>query len=117
MSKRPSVKTLARLSQTDQDEAFFAEHMDRLYRIREPVRSDRAIGETEFEFEFRSLGSHDRARRRVLVHHFARVNPILALARGVRLMRIPFLLFADETVEDRDDVLGPIFHEIMRGAA
>jgi hypothetical protein len=31
-------------------------------------------------------------------------------------MPIPFLLFADETVEDRDDILGPIFHEIMRQA-
>jgi hypothetical protein len=32
------------------------------------------------------------------------------------LMPIPFLLFSTETVEDRDDVLLPIVHEIMLDA-
>ena len=32
-------------------------------------------------------------------------------------MKIPFLLFGDETVEDRDDILLPILHESMMNAA
>jgi hypothetical protein len=32
------------------------------------------------------------------------------------LMRIPFLAFADETIENEDRVLLPLLHEIMQGA-
>jgi hypothetical protein len=32
-------------------------------------------------------------------------------------MPIPFLAFADETIEDRDDIIGPIFKGIMATAA
>jgi hypothetical protein len=50
----------------------------------------------------------------------ARVNPVSAAQFGrpwMKFMKIPFLLFADETVEDRDDVLLPILSEIMQTAA
>lgn len=88
------------------DEAFFAAHRDRFFRIRKPA-NDR-----EFELEFQSLGPHERHRRRVIV---VRVQP-----RGMQgrpLLPIPFLLFADETVADNDATLRPIVDELMRDAA
>lgn len=88
------------------DESFFADHPDRRYRMRLPVGS-------EYEAEFRSLGGHDRERRRIIV---SRVPDGLAAMTGVRLMPIPFLAFADEEIADRDDVLGPIFRGIMEQA-
>jgi hypothetical protein len=90
----------------DSDQAFFAQHRDRRARIRKP------LNEREFEVEFRSLGDHAYHRRRLIV---IRVQP--RGAPGKPLLPIPFLLFADETVEDRDDVLLPIVEEIMRDAA
>lgn len=88
------------------DEAFFSDHPDRKYRIRLP-RDER-----EYQNEFHRLGSHAVERRRIIV---ARVPPSMAMF-GVKLMPIPFLAFADETIEDRDDVLGPIFKGIMENA-
>jgi hypothetical protein len=88
------------------DEAFFADHPDRQYRIRLPV------GE-EYRNEFRSLGPHEAGRRRIIV---SRVPAGMAALSGVRLMPIPFLAFADEEIADRDDVLGPIFRGIMEQA-
>jgi hypothetical protein len=32
------------------------------------------------------------------------------------ILKIPFLLFGDETVEDRDSILLPILHELMEQA-
>jgi hypothetical protein len=91
------------------DDAWFEDHQDRNFRIRVPERHAKRVTETEYEREFRSLGDHKRDRRRIIVAR----NPS---PLGPRLMPIPFLLFADETVEDRDDILGPIFHEIMKEA-
>lgn len=88
------------------DEAFFADHPDRKYRIRLPA-------EAEYVAEFRSLGPHAEDRRRIIV---ARVPFGLAMMSGVKLMPIPFLAFADEEIADRDDVLGPIFRGIMEKA-
>jgi hypothetical protein len=96
----------------DPDEAWFAEHPDRKIRIRLPGKG-RAPDKTESEEEFRSLGSHPRSRRRIIV---ATISPQLARP-GMKFMKIPFILFADETVEDRDDVLLLILDEIMRDAA
>jgi hypothetical protein len=93
----------------DSDQAFFAQHRDRRARIRKPVN------EREFEVEFRSLGEHPYHRRRVIV---VRVQPQgMMRAPGNPLLPIPFLLFADETVADRDDTLLPIVDEVMRDAA
>jgi hypothetical protein len=88
------------------DEVFFKEHPDRRARIRPPLY------EREYNAEFLSLGDHDVKRRRVIV--------VRAQPRGFPgrpLMPLPYLLFADETVEDRDDVLLPIVDELMKDAA
>jgi hypothetical protein len=86
---------------------FFSEHRDRKLRIREPI-------EAEYQREFRGFGMHDESRRRVIV---SRVAPNMARRHNIDYMRIPFLLFGDETVEDTDEVLHPILDEIMRDAA
>ena len=82
------------------DEQFFAAHKDRAFRIRLPLPG-------EDELAYRSLGPHDPNRRRVIV---MRVPD--GPHRGM-LMPLQLVLFADETVEDRDDVLLPIYHGIM----
>lgn len=89
------------------DEIFFREHLDRRYRIR-------GVGIRESEAEFLGLGAHDVGRRRIIAIR-APANRAARRA-GVRVMCIPFLLFADETIEDRDDVLGPIVKGIMEEA-
>lgn len=107
---------------TDQDAQFFADHPDRRARIRLPAKNfaknrQRAVGLVdEMEAEFRTLGDHKRDRRRVLVWRVPEGNPFYDPARRP-LLKIPFLLFADETVEDQDAVLLPILHEIMVNAS
>jgi hypothetical protein len=107
---------------TDQDAQFFADHPDRRARIRLPTKEfaknhQRAVGLVdEMEAEFRTLGDHNRDRRRVLVWRVPEGNPFYDPARRP-LLKIPFLLFADETVEDQDAVLLPILHEIMVNAS
>ena len=104
----------------DQDAQFFTDHPDRKSRIREPVKAvpykdaQRAVRYlSESEMEFRSLGPHDKSRRRILVWR----APADHATHANHLLKIPFLLFADETVEDRDDVLLPIIHKIMKDAS
>ena len=89
------------------DEAFFSEHPSRRVRIRKPLFTD------ESEREFRSLGDHDYDRRRIIA---LRVMPG-PLLPGFPIIRIPFLLFADETVADDDTTLLPIVDEMMGDAA
>lgn len=90
-----------------EDECFFADHPDRKIRIRAP------FSDKEFDREFRTLGLHSMGRRRVIV---ARVAPHIAAIHKRELMEIPFLAAADETIEDRDDILLPILDQIMRDA-
>jgi hypothetical protein len=85
------------------DEQFFATHPDRAIRIRLPMPG-------EDELAFRSLGPHDPNRRRVMT---LRVPD--GPHRGM-LMPLQMVLFADETVEDRDDVLLPLYHALMLDA-
>ena len=98
------------------DEQFFLAHPDRQARIRLPegkihtdpkTRQARVV--TEYEGEFWSLGPHDRSRRRVLVWRTAKDHP----THPNHILPMPFLLFADETVEDNDETLLPIIHELM----
>ena len=89
------------------DEIFFRQHTDRRLHIREPIAG-------EYEAEFQSLGMHLVGRRRVIVLKLPRA---IRRQTGVEFMPIPFLLRADETVEDRDDILGPIYDELMRAEA
>jgi hypothetical protein len=106
----------------DEDAQFFAQHPDRRARIRLPrkeividprTRQTRVVNESEGEFW--SLGEHEKDRRRILIWRVPEDNPAYHPTKRP-LLKIPFLLFADETVEDRDDVLLPIIHEVMMDA-
>lgn len=99
----PPIPAAARLA----DRGFFRDHADRKLRIREPI-------EGEYQTEFRQFGMHDETRRRVIV---SRVPSGAAKRHNIDFMRIPFLLFGDEAVEDTDEILRPILDEIMRDAA
>lgn len=85
------------------DKEWFRRFPTRKVRIRSP-----AMGEATDEF--RSLGPHEPSRRRMIV-----IRVPDGQFRGT-LMRIPFLAFADETIEDSDEVLLPIVHGIMLDA-
>ncbi len=104
------------MAQPDLDVQFFLAHPDRKYRIRAPLKQmviDKQRGShviDECEPEFRSLGDHRRDRRRiVLCRADHRGNP---LPDG-KILKIPFLLFSDESIEDTDAVLGPIVFGMM----
>jgi hypothetical protein len=103
------------------DEQFFTAFPDRRCRIRPPERQlnvdkQRAVRYLdENELEFRSLGPHDKNRRRIIVWRVPEGNPYYDPARR-KLLKVPFLLFADESVEDNDEILMPILHGIMEQA-
>ena len=89
------------------DEQWFRDHKDRECRIRLPEPGEK-------ESDFRTLGYHQANRRRIIV---VRAHGALAKNLGIKVMRIPYLLFADETVEDTDQILAPIVHRVMQEAA
>lgn len=103
----------------DADAQFFQQHRDRQARIRLPGRElhkdqQRAVRYLdECELEFRHLGPHDPRRRRVIAFRTSADHP----THPSTILKVPFLAFADETIEDRDDVLLPILAEIMMQAA
>lgn len=92
-----------------QDTQFFQQHPTRRAHIRN------ALG-AECEAEFRTLGDHARDRRRILLWRVPEGNPFYDPVNRP-LLKVPFLAFADETIEDEDAVLLPILDEIMRNAA
>jgi hypothetical protein len=101
----------------DVDAQFFQQHPDRRARIREPGAptafrdAQRAVRYlSESELEFRSLGPHDKSRRRIIAWRTEADHP----THPNVILKIPFLAFADEEIADRDDVLLPILDEIMR---
>jgi hypothetical protein len=104
---------------TGPDAQFFAQHRDRQTHIRLPGKQphrdqQRAVRYLdEAELQFRQLGPHDISRRRIIAVKLPADHP----THPNHIMQIPFLLFADETVEDRDDVLLPIVAELMIQAA
>ena len=104
------------------DEQFFIQHPDRQAHIRlpsfSPARdSQRAVRYLhECEIEFRSLGPHQVSRRRIVLYRVPKDNPMFDPGKP-QILKIPFLCFADETIEDRDDILLPIVHRIMMDAA
>lgn len=104
------------------DEQFFAQHPDRQAHIRkptfQPVRdSQRAVRYLdEEELAFRSLGPHSKERRRILLYRVPKDNPMWK-ADGQQILKLPILAFADETIEDRDDILLPMIHQFMMDAA
>ena len=92
----------------DSDLQFFDDHQDRHARIRLPIGN-------EMSGEFFSLGDHDKTRRRVIVWRVPKDNPYWRKDR--RVLKIPFLLFSDETVEDDDIHVMPLLNDIMTHAA
>ena len=106
----------------DTDAAFFAQHPDRKARIRLPAKEvyrdqQRAVRYLdESELQFRSLGPHDPKRRRIIAYRVPKDNPMYDPANP-QILKLPMLLFADETVADDDKTLLPIVHQIMLDAA
>ena len=94
------------LRPSNEDLRFFSDHKDRNSRIRMPEGK-------EFVGEYWSLGPHDSSRRRVLVWRVPNNHP---LKMSYPFLTIPFLAFADETIEDTDKVLLPLIHQIMEDA-
>lgn len=94
----------------DTDELFFRQHPDRQALIR-------SAGADEQNAEFLSLGPHDRTRRRIICWRVpADVRAPFVSWRG-KIVRIPFLAFADESIESSDAVLMPLIAGIMEQAA
>ena len=106
----------------DEDAQFFKDHPDRYAHIREPKQvlvklpSRQVKYVPEFQGEFWSLGEHQKDRRRVLIWRVPEHHPAYD-PKSVKILRIPFLLFSNETVEDADAVLLPIIHQVMTDAA
>ena len=102
------------------DAQFFADHPTRRAHIRMPggptIHRDqqRAVRYlSEEELAFRSLGPHDKSRRRIIAYRLPADHP----QAPNHILKIPLLAFSDETIEDRDDVLLPLVNGIMRDAA
>ena len=98
-------RELARLFEKS-DREYFQTHRDRKTHIRKCFMS-------ECESEFQTLGYHERDRRRILL---TRVDFERKPLPDNKVLKIPFLAFADEEIADRDDILLPIIDEIMKDA-
>lgn len=91
------------------DADFFRKYPARRAHIRKAY-------ENEQHGEFWSLGPHEKNRRRIILWRVPEGNPYYEPKKRP-LLRIPFLAFADETIEDTDEILLPIIDEVMRDAA
>ena len=87
------------------DKMFFENHPERQAHIRLPFQGESAG-------EFFSLGDHQRTRRRILIWRIPKDSPYYHPIKQP-ILKIPFLTFDDEIVEDSDDVLLPIIATIM----
>jgi hypothetical protein len=88
------------------DGTYFRRFPDRRYCIRNAY-------ENECVREFWILGEHDKNRRRIIL---CRVDAMQEPFPDNKVLKIPFLAFADESIEDSDDVLFPIVRDIMADA-
>ena len=98
----PEIPAAAKLA----DRVWFAAHSGRKLRIRPPIGD-------EYREIFRTFGMHEEGRRRVIV---CRLPGWQMRRHNVDFARVAMLLYADETVEDTDEVLAPILDELMREA-
>lgn len=105
----------------EEDARFFFRHPDRRAHIRDAHQAELVIDKQrsatyvgEMEREFRALGPHNRDRRRILLWRIPSDNPFYDVQKP-GILKIPFLAFSDETIEDRDDILLPVLEEIMQG--
>jgi hypothetical protein len=94
------------LRPTKEDMQFFSDHPDRKSHIRKSEGKE-CIG------EFWSLGPHSSDRRRILLWRVPNGHP---LKDRFPVLKIPFLAFADESIEDDDKILLPMIDEIMQNA-
>lgn len=94
----------------DPDLRWFLEHRGRQTHIRYPV-SD------EFDMEFRSIGAHDFTRRRVICWKVPGDVTVQFRSWVGKIIKIPFVAFADESIRDDDETLLPMLNEIMVDAA
>ncbi len=90
------------------DVRWFRQRTRRNYRIRQPT-------EMEFDASFKQLGDHQVDRRRVIVWRVPSGNAGRRMVAD-GLMRIPFLLRSDESVDDSDEACERIMREIMKAA-
>ena len=88
------------------DGTYFKRYPARRYHIRNAYKH-------ECRGEFFSLGPHDENRRRIIL---TRVDALQEPLPNNQVMKIPFLAFADETIEDDDGILFPIVRDIMADA-
>jgi len=88
------------------DGDWFRLRPTRMYHIRNVYKG-------ENEAEFRTLGDHQEFRRRIIL---TRVDALQEPLPDNKVMKLPFLAFADETIEDDDNVLFPIVRNIMTEA-
>ena len=101
MSERKALVVAFNNSDLD----FFHKYPERHAHIRLPFHD-------ECSGEFWSLGDHQRTRRRILLWRVPKQSPYYDAAHRP-LLKIPFLAFADETIEDTDETLLPIIEGIM----
>lgn len=94
----------------DPDTIWFAQHRDRNFHIRN------AFGD-EMEFEFDTLGPHQRDRRKIILWKVPHNVALQFRAFAGKVLKTPFLMFADEDIRDEDDTLGSILNGIMEEAA
>jgi hypothetical protein len=113
-----SVVPYSSKSDPDEDAQWFASNPDRFAHIRTPRKilgsnRQRAFGYVdECILEFLSLGDHKAHRRRIILWRVPSDNLYYDPDKKP-IIKIPLLLFSDETVEDTDEVLLPLIHSIM----
>jgi len=103
---------------TDSDTMWFMRTPDRQAHIRE-VRKEpfkdkqRAVRYLdEAELQFRSLPTHDAKLRRMILWRVPPDNPMFDPANP-QILKIPFVLLPGETIEDTDERLVALIHELM----
>ena len=100
-----SDKALAKLWERT-DGTYFRRYPDRFFHIRNAYKGECAG-------EFWTLGYHEENRRRIIL---CRVDHMMKPIPDNKILKIPFLAFADESIEDTDDNLFPIVRDIMADA-
>lgn len=104
------------------DKDFFNANPTRQARVRRPSRvpyktKQRAVryGD-EFEPQFQSMGSHDRKCRAIIVYRLPHDNPNYDPEKP-QLIPIPILEAFVGELQDTDEFLLPLIHELMTGGA
>lgn len=103
---------------TGPDEIWFMSNPGRQAHIREPRKEpakdkQRAVRYLdEQELAFRSLPAHDPKLRRMILWRVPPDNPAFDPANP-QILKIPFVLLPGEVIEDTDERLVALIHELM----